>query len=158
MFFVDPVAAFINIRKAAAKGGRMAFICWRPVKENEWATRPYEAAKSFLPEQAPAHPHAPGPFAFADQDRLRGILLDAGFSAIGIEKFDGHMDLGPSPEHASFQLTQLMGPTTRALRNADGATKVKVEEAVTAALAKFQRGADPIHLGIACWLVSAQAG
>lgn len=158
MFFVDPLAAFINIRKGAARSGRLAFICWRAVAENEWVALPYRAAKPVLPEQKPVPPHAPGPFAFADADRLRGILTDAGFSAVGVEKFDGLMDLGPSPEHASFQVTQLMGPTARALRDVDDATRARAQDAVSQALAKHQTGAENIRLGIACWLVSAKAG
>ncbi len=158
MFFVDPVAAFANIRKGAAGDGRLAFICWRSVEDNEWVSLPYQAAKPVLPEQAPVPPHAPGPFAFADPDRLRGILTDAGFSHIGIEKFDGKMNLGPSPEHASFQVTQLMGPTARALRDADASTRSKAQEAVAKALANFQTGTENIRLGIACWLVSAKPG
>lgn len=158
MFFVDPVAAFANIRKSADKDGRLAFICWRSVENNEWVSLPYQAAKPVLPEQAPVPPHAPGPFAFADPDRLRGILTDAGFCHIGIEKFDGMMNLGPSPEHASFQVTQLMGPTARALRDADASTRGKAQEAVTKALSSFQRGTENIRLGVACWLVSAKPG
>jgi SAM-dependent methyltransferase len=158
MFFVDPVAAFANIRKGAAKDGRLTFICWRPVKENEWVSLPYEAAKPVLPEQTLAHPHAPGPFAFADANRLKGILTDAGFSSVGIEKFDGLMDLGPSPQHASFQLTELMGPTTRALKDAGQATRTKAVDAITRVLVDFQQGAENIRLGMACWLVSAKAG
>ena len=158
MFFVDPVAAFANIRKGAAKHGRLAFICWRPVKENEWVWLPYEAAKPVLPEQTPAHPHAPGPFAFADPDRMKGILSDAGISSIAIEKFDGLMDLGPSPQHASFQLTELMGPTSRALKDADKATRAKAVDAITRVLVDVQKDANTIRLGMACWLVSAKAG
>ncbi len=158
MFFVDPLAAFINIRKGAARGGRLAFVCWRAVAENEWVALPYQAAKPMLPEQKPVPPHAPGPFAFADADRLRGILTDAGFSAIGIEKFDGMMDLGPSPAHASFQVTQLMGPTARALRDVDDATRARAQDAISQALARYQAEAGNIRLGIACWLVSAKAG
>jgi SAM-dependent methyltransferase len=158
MFFVDPVAAFANIRKGAARDGRLAFVCWRAVQENEWVTLPYEAAKSLLPEQKPVHPHAPGPYAFADADRVRNILADAGFSGIGIEKFDGTMDLGSDPQLASFQITQLMGPTARALRDADDATRTRVQSAVAEALAQFQAGAPTIRLGIACWLASAKAG
>jgi SAM-dependent methyltransferase len=157
MFFVDPVAAFANIRKSAARDGRLAFVCWRAVEDNEWVSLPYAAARPVLPQQKPVHPHAPGPFAFADADRLHGILGAAGFSKIGIEKFDGMMNLGPSPQGASFQVTQLMGPTARALRNADDATRAKAQNAVTDALAKFQTGTQDIRLGMACWLVSAKA-
>ena len=157
MFFVDPVAAFGNIRNAAAPGGRLAFVCWRPVEENEWARLPYAAAKPVLPAQKPVHPHVPGPFAFADANRVRDILSAAGFSEIGIEKFDGKMDMGNTPQRACFQVTQLMGPLSRALRNADDTTRAKVEDLVTEALAKFQTGTDAIRLGMACWLVSAKA-
>jgi SAM-dependent methyltransferase len=158
MFFVDPLAAFANIRKAAAKGGRLAFVCWRTVAENEWVALPYRAAKPLLSEQKPVPPHAPGPFAFADADRVRDILTGAGFSEIGIEKFDGAMDLGSSPEEASFQVTQLMGPTARALRDVDEATRDRAQDAVRKALMEFQTGTQNIRLGIACWLVSAKAG
>ena len=157
MFFVDPAAAFANIRMGAAKGGRLAFVCWRAVEENEWVSLPYRAAKPLLPEQKPIHPHAPGPFAFADPDRLRSILTNAGFSGIGIEKYDGQMDLGSSPESASFQVTELMGPTARALRGVDDATRAKAQEAVIKALADFLTGTENIRLGIACWLVSARS-
>ena len=36
----------------------------------------------------PADPNAPGPFAFADEERLRGILTDAGFDNIDAQRFD----------------------------------------------------------------------
>ena len=29
MFFADPVAAFINIRRSLKRNGRLAFVCWR---------------------------------------------------------------------------------------------------------------------------------
>lgn len=157
MFFVDPAAAFANIRKAAAPDGRLAFVCWRSVEENEWASLPYMAAKPILPAQKPVHPHAPGPFALADAGRLREILAAAGFSEIGIEKFDGMMDLGNTPQQASFQVTQLMGPLSRALRNADDTTRAKVRDTVSEALARSKTGTEAIRLGMACWLIQAKA-
>lgn len=157
MFFVDPAAAFANIRKAAAPDGRLAFVCWRSVEENEWASLPYAAAKLILPAQKPVHPHAPGPFALADAGRLREILAAAGFSEIGIEKFDGMMDLGDTPQQASFQVTQLMGPLSRALRNADDTTRAKVRDTVSEALARSKTGTEAIRLGMACWLIQAKA-
>ncbi len=156
MFFADPIAAFANIRKGADRRARLAFICWQPVKENEWASLPYSVAKPLLPEQSPADPFAPGPFAFADAGRLRTILETAGFSDIGIEKFAGAMNLGSAPAHAAFQATSLMGPTARALRNADEATRQRVLDAITQALAEFQTGNESIRLVTACWLVSAR--
>ncbi len=156
MFFEDPVAAFANIRRAAAKDGRLAFVCWRPVQENEWTTLPMSAAKPLLPEQPAPDPHAPGPFAFSDPERTKSILTQAGFREVKIEKLDGVMDLGPSAQHAGFQMTNL-GPVSRALRDESDETRAKVQAAVTAAFAKFQKPGENIAPAIACWLVSATA-
>jgi ubiquinone/menaquinone biosynthesis C-methylase UbiE len=156
MFFVEPVAAFANIRKAAATGGRLAFICWRKVEENEWSMRPYLAALPFLPEQKAVDPNAPGPFAFADRERTRGILADAGFRDIVIEPFDGYMRLGASPEHAALLLTSLMGPASRALKNVDEETRTKARDAIAKDMAAFQGSASEIAPGTACWLVTAR--
>lgn len=158
MFFTDPVAGFANIRKAAAKDGRLTFVCWRAAEENEWVSMPYRIAKPFLPEQVAAPAHAPGPYSFADPDRVHGILGDAGFSDIRIEKFDGLMDLGPSPEQASFQMTHLMGSTARALAGLDEGGRAKVRQAVADGFRALQAGEENIRLGFACWLVGARSG
>ncbi len=46
------------------------------------------ALRDLLPESPPADPHAPGPFALADRDRLAGILKRAGFTSIAIQPWD----------------------------------------------------------------------
>ncbi len=99
----------------------------------------------------PGHLLSPMPTVCGD------ILSAAGFSEIEIEKFDGFMDLGNTPKGASFQVTQLMGPTARALRDADEATRTRAQDAVARALSKFQTGTENIRLGMACWLVRARA-
>jgi hypothetical protein len=154
---VDPVAAFANIRKGADKSARLAFICWRAVAENEWAALPFQIAKPFLPVQPAVAPHAPGPFAFADAGRVRAVLESAGFSGVQIDPFQGFMNLGRAPAEAAFQSTNLMGPTARALRNADEATRSRVMDAISKGLAQIQTGDKEIRLGTACWLVSARA-
>ena len=74
MFFADPAAAFINIRRSLRPNGRLAFVCWRALEDNPLDILPLRAASAHLPPQ-PAHdPDAPGPFAFANPDRVRGIL------------------------------------------------------------------------------------
>ena len=36
MFFADPVAAFANFARATTPGGRLAFVSWRNLADNEW--------------------------------------------------------------------------------------------------------------------------
>jgi SAM-dependent methyltransferase len=156
MFFDDPAAAFANIRTAAASGGRLAFVCWRAMAENEYAAMPFEIARPLMPLLPLADPHAPGPFALCDQDRLRGILAGAGFSAIGIEKLDGMMRMGSTPEQAGIQATSL-GPTARALAKFDDTVRQRVLAAVTEAFRAYPVSDGQITCRIACWLVSARA-
>src|SRR5213595_2421698 len=83
MFFSQPFKAFIHLRKSLRKGGRCVFVCWRAPRDNAWAMTPLSAARTAMGvTPAPADPHAPGPFAFADEERLRDILSNAGFGAI----------------------------------------------------------------------------
>ena len=66
MFFADPTAAFVNIRRSLRPNGRLAFVCWRALEENPLDILPLRAASAHLPPR-PAHdPEAPGPFAFAN--------------------------------------------------------------------------------------------
>ncbi len=153
MFFDDPVAAFKNIRKAMVPKGRLAFVCWRAFPENAWAFAPFSAAKHLLPEQPPADPTAPGPFAFADPERLRKILGDAGFANIRIEKLDTTANMGADLDQAAEEALNV-GPLSRAATDLDEATRAKIREAVKGALASY-RTPSGITPGVACWLVGA---
>jgi SAM-dependent methyltransferase len=113
MFFSEPVAAFRNIRRALRPGGRLGFVCWRPLLSNPWMLEPLEAARSILPPSAPQDPLAPGPFAFEDAARVRSILTDAGFTNIDITGFDTLIGGGSVGE--TLEVALRVGPLGRAL-------------------------------------------
>src|SRR5262249_49579647 len=87
-FFADPIAAFTNIRRSLKPGGRLAFVCWRALEENPLDFLPLRAASAHLPPQPAQDPDAPGPFAFANPDRIREVLGRAGFEEIEITPHD----------------------------------------------------------------------
>jgi SAM-dependent methyltransferase len=89
MFFDDPVAAFSNIRNAAAPGARMAFVCWREGDNPMFSVGVDVLAARLESPPAPADPTAPGPLAFGNAERVQAILSDAGWSDVGVEAFDG---------------------------------------------------------------------
>lgn len=153
MFFADPVAAFANIRTALTKTGRMAFVCWRSLPENFWAYAPLVAARPFLPPMDPPDPHAPGPFAFADGDRLHRILASAGFNSIVIEKLDTTMSMGATVEEASAEAMNI-GPVSRAASELDEPTRDKIRAAIAEAFGKHT-SPEGVSLPSACWLVRA---
>jgi SAM-dependent methyltransferase len=154
MFFDDPARAFANIRTALKPGGRLAFVCWRTPSENPWASAPLAAARPFLPEPPPPDPLAPGPFAFADPERVKDILGKAGFGGITVNKYDGVMVMGRDMDSVAAQ-TLRIGPLFRALGEADDAAQAHILAAVRAALEKFRAPSGEIAPPTACWLIGA---
>ena len=116
MFFTNPVTAFANLHGALQPDGRLVFACFRPLSENPWVLEPLTAAKHLLPPSAPPGPEEPGQFAFADPDRVRRILAEAGFHDIAFARHDPVMKLG-SAERAA-ELSCQIGPIARALTDA----------------------------------------
>lgn len=156
MFFNDPAGAFANMRRALRRSGRLAFVCWRPFTDNPCFVVPFEAAKPFLPPQPPPDPRAPGPFAFADPERLRRILQEAGFSAIEIDRHDPMACLGgPDELEAAAALGVRVGPVARPLADAGPEAKAGAQRAILEAL-KPHCGPHGILLQAGVWLVSAR--
>jgi SAM-dependent methyltransferase len=159
MFFADPVAAFTNLRGALAPGrGRLVFACWQPLADNEWVTVPLRAAAEHITLTPPADPLAPGPFSLADADHIREILAAAGFERIEVESQKRPVDVGGGATPAEvIDFVLQIGPTARALAEADAATTERVRDAVRVALEPhFQDGL--LRLGTATWIVSARPG
>ncbi|TMB24340.1 MAG: class I SAM-dependent methyltransferase [Deltaproteobacteria bacterium] len=158
MFFTDPVAAFTNLRAALRPGGRLAFVCWQALPENPWLFVPLRAAAQHLTLPPPPAPDAPGPFAFADPERVRGILARAGFGDIVLEELHTTLTLGGggTVDQAVRFLTEGVGPVSGVLREADPAVRPTVAAAVRAAIAPFHTP-QGVRMGSAAWIVTARS-
>ena len=155
MFFADPRAAFANIARALKPGGRLGFHCWKKLVDNPWMTVPFFAALQHLPPPTPPPPDAPGPFAFADPDRVRGILADAGLAEIEFESRTDPMSLGTGDLDDAVDFALQMGPTSIALREATPETVAKVRASVREALVPHQTP-EGVSLTTSSWVVTAR--
>jgi SAM-dependent methyltransferase len=156
MFFDDPVAAFGNIRSGLIEQGRLAFVCWQAPPQNDWIYVAGKALQSHLPEPAAApDPRAPGPFAFADPDYVRGILADAGFTDIGIDGVTAELHLADTLDEA-VEFQGRVGPVARALAELEGEQKEAALAAARDALSNYVTP-EGISLGSAAWIVTANA-
>ncbi|MEM9757289.1 MAG: class I SAM-dependent methyltransferase, partial [Pseudomonadota bacterium] len=81
MFFDEPVAAFANLRAAAAPNARFAAITWRRIPDATWFGIGVAAVTEVLGPPERPDPFAPGPMAFAETDRVTGILTEAGWQS-----------------------------------------------------------------------------
>ena len=158
MFFDDPVAAFANLHRLALAGGRLAFACWQPPARNLWATLPLDLLGDLLPDAAIADPYAPGPFAFADPDRVGAILAAAGWRDIAFAPCDFAMLTGDGddPAAAATQFALRIGPAARAVREAGPDVIVEAKRRLQQAFgAHVADGV--VALPAAAWIVTARA-
>lgn len=155
MFFAEPEAAFKNLSRALRPGGRLTFICWRDISENPLMRVPAKAVAPLIAVPDPV-PNAPGPFAFADSDRVRGILERAGLTEVAIEKHDRVLSVGASGLDGAAKLLTQMGPASRALANAGEALVTAAVAAVREALEPFNTS-EGVQMPSATWVVTARA-
>ena len=135
--------------------GKLAFCCWQAVKDNDWVRIPLKAALQHLPPPEPPPPNAPGPFAFADPDRVKSILESAGFSNVDLHPFSTTLRISEAaglPE-AVRELARI-GPVSRLLADQPQSVLDEVFPSMEAALQPyFREGA--LDLQASVWLVTA---
>jgi SAM-dependent methyltransferase len=152
MFFSEPVTAFANIRSSLKPGGRLGFVCWRALNENPWMKAPMDAALPFIPPIAPSDPTLPGPFAFADANRIRDILSEAGFGSLAIKPFDAR--IGGADLEQTVALGLKVGPLGAAVREHPEYAD-RVRSAVRDSLSQFLTP-NGILMPAAVWIVLAR--
>jgi SAM-dependent methyltransferase len=106
MFFADPPAAFANLVRWLAPGGRFAFAVWGRPADNPWMTSVRDAAATVVDVPSP-DPDAAGPFRYADADTLLTLLDRAGLGELDARDWRGVLPIGgglPAAEAASFAL------------------------------------------------------
>ena len=153
MFFADPEAAFANLARALAPGGRLAFVCWQALAQNPWMRDALVALAKHVQLAAPAPPDAPGPFAFADAARVRGILERAGFRGVAHQPLVGEISLGRTIDEALDFVTEI-GPAGSALREASEPQRAAASAAIRETLAAHATPAG-VRMSYAAWIVTA---
>jgi SAM-dependent methyltransferase len=155
MFFDDPEETFRRMLPALDSGGRIALGVWRGPRENLWAMGPVAAAKDFL--EMPPRPglEDPGPFSFADPDRVRSVLGNAGLTDIKLAPLDFQIPLGGSLEEA-LNFVMEMGPLSAPLSTVTGDNRQKAIAAITNVLKENQDEYGIVRLAGACWIITAR--
>ncbi len=157
MFFGDPTVAFRNLRGAVRPGGRVCFACWRAPSLNPWMMLPLSIAYACVPRLPKPGPDDPGPFSFADPDRVTRILSEAGFTDIGFTPHDVLFDISAGEGVAgAVAYTLEIGATSRALDGHPESVRQKVADDLRAAFTALATK-DGVFLAGAIWIVTATA-
>lgn len=153
MFFADPVGAFAHLHSLARPGGALVFSCFRAPRLNVWAS-----GLSHLMPKGSADPHAPGPFAFADQEHVSRILDRAGWreaqpQALDVDYVAGS---GSDPVADAIDYFRRIGPVARALRDMDEPGRSRLEQGLADLVRQHHEG-DRVIFTAAIWIWSATA-
>jgi len=137
MFFDEPRAALANLLRWLEPGGRFAFAVWGRPSDNPWMTSVRDVVSRVAPLPR-TDPEAPGPFRYADSDKLLSLLEGAGFDRLGVEDWRGALPIGgalPPAEAAHFALSSFSSFGELLARAGDDAHS----EALRALTALFSR-------------------
>src|ERR1700680_1488156 len=156
MFFAEPVLSFANLRRALRPSGRMAFACWREPRDNPWLMAPLQAAYQHAPRLPQPGPDDPGPFSFASEQRVVGILSEGGFTAIEMERCDLSLDIaiGRGLE-AAVETAVEMGPAARPLEGQPRDVIAAATHSIREVLSPFATGQE-VPLAASFWMVTAR--
>jgi SAM-dependent methyltransferase len=154
MFFADATTAFANLARAIRPGGRLAFLCWQAPLKNEWIATAGAALATYVPLPDLGGDNGAGPFSLADPDRVRALLVSAGFSSIGIEPVLEPVVLGRTVNDAVGYVEDL-GVVRSMMAGVNADTVRHAMVALADALNPFV-GPTGVCLGSAAWLVTAR--
>ena len=156
MFFKTPETALTNVCNMLHDRGRIGFACWQALDRNPWIAMQMQVVMPLIDEPpAPLGPEDPGPFSFADPDRVRRILSTAGFRNIELDSFAPDIVVGATHDlEDAVEFALDMGPASRLLADASDEVKAKALAGVKDAFAPYHtdRG---VVLPSAAWIVTA---
>lgn len=155
MFFDDPIAAFAHLKTIAVSRAQLRFSCFREREENAWVS----LLQSVTPSNALAQdPHAPGPFAFGEEARVRDILTAAGWHDVALEPYDYAMIAGEGDDALDQAVAyfQRIGPAAGAIADLTGEPRERAIEDLRAMLAAH-RSDGRVALPASAWIVTARA-
>lgn len=154
MFFDNPVGAFTHLSKMAAARAKLVFSCFRKPQLNSWASE----TGRLLQLPPPDDPFAPGPFAFADQARVQGILSESGWQEINFAPIDFEFVIGggvdPVADALNFLVT--IGPAARALAEMSDAQKDAAYRKLREWVSVLPNSDGRLSLPSAAWIVTAR--
>lgn len=151
MFFGDPAAAFTNIARALRPRGRLVLLVWQSFPRNEWIVgiTGALAAGRALP---PPPPEVPGPFSLSDPDRVRALLLGAGFTDPRVAALEEPIHFGADADTAHRFLSDFTGWMLEGL---DDEGRARARRALRSTVEHHDTG-HGVTFGSAAWLVTAR--
>jgi SAM-dependent methyltransferase len=153
MFFDDPAAGFLNIRRALRPDGRLVMMVWHAHERNEWIVaihRALEAAEAPMADAA----EKLNPFSLADPQAVREILAAAGFVDMTFADVCEPVHYGADMATA-FDWVQGFTCTSEALNRLDPVAAERAVRRLSETLTAHT-GDDGVEFDSRAWIITAR--
>jgi SAM-dependent methyltransferase len=158
MFFAQPVVALRNLRAQLRPGGRVLWIVWRTLEENEgFAVAKAVARRHLPPPPDDGQKCGPGPFSMADPETVRAQHAAAGFVDVEIEPIDVVGTFGATLDDA-IDIALTLGPAGEIVREAGALGQEMLPRVVAELRDEYARFVRPgaVDVPMASWCISAR--
>ncbi|UVS80675.1 class I SAM-dependent methyltransferase [Actinokineospora sp. UTMC 2448] len=150
MFYADPVAAFANVRRALAPGGRLAFLCMTALAGTDLGAV-LGALVPHLP--FPTGADGAGPTSLADPERVHAVLGAAGFVDIACEHVEADQVWGADVADAAAFMGA-WGPVKHHMDQVTPDAAARARVALAEALTRHATS-EGVRMRGTAWLVTA---
>lgn len=159
MFFVDPAAAFSNLERTTASGGRMHLAVWACRRASPLFELPMSIAVREVERQGhgPAvPPDDEGPFSLGDTAAVEALLTGAGWRSVSCASYVVTLTVGGGlgPAEAAAAAMEL-GPTRIVTESCSESERADVVDAIAERYASLVDDAGHVVLDGAVVIVSA---
>jgi SAM-dependent methyltransferase len=138
MLMIDPSAAFAETRRVLRPGGRLAFSVWAARERNPALSLVGGVVESqgHIP---PPDPGAPSAFAMADPERIRELVVGAGFAEPEIEEVTFRLPFADQDAYWRY-VTETSASASPVLRSLAPEARNEVREQVHEAARLYRSG------------------
>ncbi|MGE0392449.1 MAG: class I SAM-dependent methyltransferase, partial [Vicinamibacterales bacterium] len=133
-------AAFANLRRWLAPGGRVAFAVWGPLDDNAWMAATHAAVADVI-DLPPLESAEPGPFRYGDAESLVSLLARAGFVDVTVTDWRQPLAVGGglrAPDAAAFAVAAFSS-FAELLSDAGGDAALRACRGLTERFAPYER-------------------
>ena len=159
MFFDDPPAAFANLARATAPGGRLCVAVWSRRVDSEMFDLPLTVAMATLADagiEADLPPDGYGPFSLADPDAVVSMLGAAGWRDAAWTPHRVRLLIGGGQDPAAAAASSMqLGPTRVATADLEPAALESVQRAIAACYSDHLDETGDVVLGATVGIVTA---
>jgi SAM-dependent methyltransferase len=147
MLMADPAAALSETRRVLRAGGRLSLSVWGALEHNPWAALAggVLVAQGHLPMPQPGEP---GIFALGSEERIRELVIPAGFGTVPVEAVPVEWRFEDFEAYWSF-LQEVAGVVAVVLERLTDDQRAQVRDAIESGSAGFRANGGYTMPGVA---------